>query len=95
MLGVKRRDHLRITDLKRKLKNNVKFVRRQKWKWVGHVALIEDDRTYRTTFWYLSYRRRRRGLSQTRWCDDINKLVATKNFQKIATDRILVKRERL
>ena len=90
--SMKRKNHIKIEYLRKKLKNNIRvatFVRRQKWKWAGHIARLRDDRwTYRATFWYLSHLKRKKGRQHTRWSDDINKFLATKNFQKIATDRV-------
>jgi len=92
ILNVKKKDHVKIQTLKQKLKNNVsiiKYVRKQKWRWAGHVARIKDNRwTYKVTFWYLSHMKRNRGRQMARWEDDINSFLGTKNFARIASDRL-------
>jgi hypothetical protein len=92
ILGIKRRDHIKIKDIKQKLPKNTQaatYIRRQKWRWAGHVARMRDDRwTYKTTFWYLAHFKRKKGRQLTRWRDDINGFLRGKNFQRIATDRI-------
>lgn len=92
ILNVKKKDHVKIQTLKQKLGNNVNiinYIRKQKWKWAGHTARLKDNRwTYKVTFWYLSYLKRNRGRQLARWEDDINAFLGTKNFARIALDRI-------
>lgn len=66
----------------------VKLIRTQKWRWAGHEAHIKDCRwTYKSTFWFLSYLKRKRGRQLARWKDDINAFLGGKNFQWVARSR--------
>ena len=91
MLNLKIKDKVKLSHIKNQLCENinaVNHVRKLKWKWAGHVARLKDDRwTHKTTFWYLTHMKRKQGRQATRWSDDINNFLATKNFQKIASDR--------
>ena len=91
ILGLKKTDRIKIKDIKQRLRNNtnvVRYVRRQKWRWAGHVARLKDDRwTYKSTFWHLSQFKRKKGHQLTRWSDDFHKFLRSKNFQRIAIDR--------
>ena len=54
------------------IKDVVKFAAKQKWKWAGHVARLNDNRwTKRITDWQPRYRKRSRGRQVKRWRDDI------------------------
>lgn len=76
ILNFKKKDHKKITDIKKALKDNidmVRYIRRQKWSWAGHVARMRDDRwTFRATFWFLSHLKRKIGRQPMRWFDDIH-----------------------
>jgi len=91
MLGVKLKDKIHMTKIKQKFRVNVNAkinIKRQKWKWAGHVARMKDDRwAKKLTFWYLGYKKRRKGRQKIRWSDDINALLQHKMFHRIAQDR--------
>jgi len=91
MLNLKIKDKVKLSHIKNQLCENinaVNHVRKLKWKWAGHVARLKDDRwTHKPTFWYLTHMKRKQGRQATRWSDDINNFLGTKNFQKIASDR--------
>ena len=57
---------------KTNIKDVVKFAAKQKWKWAGHVARLNDNRwTKRITDWQPRYGKRSRGRQVKRWRDDI------------------------
>ena len=50
----------------------LEFAAKQKWKWAGHVARLNDNRwTKRITDWQPRYGKRSRGRQMKRWRDDI------------------------
>jgi hypothetical protein len=91
ILNFKKKDRKKLKTIKSLLKENtdvVKYVRRQKWRWAGHVARMKDDRwTYKSTFWFLSHFKRKKGRQLARWEDDINAFLGGRNFQRVANDR--------
>ncbi len=84
ILNIKRRDRVRLSSVKQKLKLNVdvaRSVRRTKWRWAGYISRFRDDRwTYIDTCWHLWGKKRKRGKQYTRWKDNINKFLASKKF---------------
>ena len=53
----------------------VQFVLKQKWKWAGHVARLDDNRwTQRVTEWQPREGRRSRGRQRKRWRDNLVQL---------------------
>ena len=91
ILNVKKKDHIKISTIKSRLKYNknaVKLIRKKKWNWGGHVARLPDNRwTQKITFWYLTGKRRQ-GRQKARWRDDFGKLLQHSNYQRIAHDRM-------
>ena len=77
--------------IKQKLKYNKNAehrIRRLKWKWVGHMVRIKEDRwAKRITLWYLGNYERRRGRHHIGWRENIDKPLGQKLFQRIAVDR--------
>ncbi len=82
ILGINKRDRVRITKIKNQLKNNtdvLEKIYRQKWKWAGHLMRQMDDRwTKSCTNWYLSYMKRKKGRQLKRWDDDIVKITGSR-----------------
>ncbi len=81
ILNIKRRDRVRLTSIKQKLKSNIdvaRSVRRTKRRWAGHhISRLRDNRwTYIATFWHPWGKKRKRGKQCTRWKDDINKFLS-------------------
>lgn len=42
---------------------------------------------YKSTFWFLSHLKRKRGQYLARWEDDRNLLLSKNNFQRVTSDR--------
>ncbi len=59
-----------------------------KWKWVGIVSRIKDNRwSYKLTFCYLTQYGRKVGKQTTRCADELNNFLRNKMFHRIAKDR--------
>ena len=59
----------------------------RKWKWVGHIARMNDNRwTKRLTEWTQRTGSRNRGRQKTRWRDEIVKF-AGNTWSRAAQDR--------
>ena len=74
MLKAKLKDKIPCREIRAKtnIKDVVKFAAKQKWKWAGHVARLNDNRwTKRITDWQPRYGKRSRGRQMKRWRDDI------------------------
>ena len=74
MLKAKLKDKIPCREIRAKtnIKDVVKFAAKQKWKWAGHVARLNDNRwTKRITDWQPRYGKRSRGRQAKRWRDDI------------------------
>ena len=74
MLKAKLKDKIPCREIRAKtnIKDVVKFAAKQKWKWAGHVARLNDNRwTKRITDWQPRYGKRSRGRQLKRWRDDI------------------------
>ena len=55
----------------------------EKWKWVGHIARLKDNRwTRRCTEWQPSRGKRSRGRPSRRWQDDITEKEGTTWIRK-------------
>ena len=71
-LKLKDKTPCREIRAKTNIKDVVKFAAKQKWKWAGHVARLNDNRwTKRITDWQPRYGKRSRGRQVKRWRDDI------------------------
>ncbi|GFS18994.1 endonuclease-reverse transcriptase [Elysia marginata] len=73
ILGIKPKDRVPCREIRARTNvvDIVKYVEKQKWKWAGHVARLQDDRwTQRVTEWKPRHRRSR-GRQIQRWQDDI------------------------
>ncbi len=46
MLGIKRKDKILLKIIERLIncRDAIKFIRRQKWGWVGHMIRLKDNR---------------------------------------------------
>jgi len=74
ILGITLRDRKRSTWIreKTKVKDIVQVVKQQKWRFVGHVARMNDNRwTKRLTDWHPYNEKRSRKRPDTRWKDEI------------------------
>ena len=74
MLGFKLMDRIRCTEIRRRTKvtDVIQHVTKQKAKWAGHVARLNDNRwTKRTTDWIPRDMTRSRGRQPRRWRDDL------------------------
>ena len=79
------------TREKTKVKDIVKVVKQQKWRWAGHVAWMNDNRwTKRLTDWHPYNEKRSRKRPDTRWKDEIEKFAGV-TWQRLAQDRQLWK----
>ena len=77
MLNLKIKDKVPYTEIRKRtrVQDIVQFVLKQKWKWAGHVARLDDNRwTQRVTEWQLREGRRSRGRQRKRWRDDLVQL---------------------
>ena len=75
MLKAKLKDKIPCREIRAKtnIKDVVKFAAKQKWKWAGHVARLNDNRwTKRITDWQPRYGKRSRGRQVKRWRDRYN-----------------------
>ena len=73
------------------VKDIVQVVKKQKWRWAGNIARINDNRwTKRVTDWCRYNDRRSRKRPDIRWRDEIEKF-AGKTWQGMAQDRQLWK----
>ena len=77
MLNLKIKDKIPYTEIRKRtrVQDIVHFVLKQKWKWAGHVARLDDNRwTQRVTEWQPREGRRSRGRQRKRWRDDLVQL---------------------
>ena len=77
MLNLKIKDKIPYTEIRKRtrVQDIVQFVLKQKWKWAGHVARLDDNRwTQRVTEWQPREGRRYRGRQRKRWRDDLVQL---------------------
>ena len=77
MLNLKIKDKVPYTEIRKRtrVQDIVQFVLKQKWKWAGHVARLDDNRwTQRVTEWQPREGRRSRGRQRKRWRDDLVQL---------------------
>ncbi|CAF4752853.1 unnamed protein product [Pieris macdunnoughi] len=89
ILGIKRRDRVKLQEIKKKTKfKNVHTIYRQlKWRWTGHMLRESTEKWTRiVTEWYPRYTRRKRGRQTKRWEDDSNK-IAGQVWTRLAKDR--------
>ena len=71
------KDKVPYTEIRKRtrVQDIVQFVLKQKWKWAGHVARLDDNRwTQRVTKWQPREGRRSRGRQRKRWRDDLVQL---------------------
>ncbi|GFS25595.1 endonuclease-reverse transcriptase [Elysia marginata] len=73
MLGLKLTDKISCKEIRNKtqVSDIAQYIAKQKWKWAGHVARIQDNRwTLRVTEWQPRNGKRSRGRQARRWRDD-------------------------
>ena len=90
MLNVKLKDKINIHKIKKKLTNNIDaiyLIRKNIWKWAGHIARLTDNRwTYKVTHNQL-YGKRKKGKPKARWRDNFGKMLKNSFYSQIAPDR--------
>ena len=72
MLGLKLQDKIPSSEIRKRTKiiDIIEYTRKQKWRWAGHIARIEDNRwTKRCTEWQ-PMRGKRSGRPSRIWQDD-------------------------
>jgi hypothetical protein len=87
VLGINLKDRMRNEELRRRseIEDAAKAARRQKWRWGGHVARMDQER-WATTVWDPRIRRRSRGRQRRRWDQEFREVVRNK-WSGIARDR--------
>ena len=89
MLDLKLQDKTPCSEIRKRTKiiDIIAYTLKQKWKWAGHIARMEDNRwTKRCTEWQPRRRKRSRGRPSRRWQDDITEKEGTTWIRK-ATDK--------
>ncbi|CAK1595272.1 unnamed protein product [Parnassius mnemosyne] len=89
VLGVRRKDKIKLKQIKEKTKfGKVQSVcRKLKWRWTGHMLREKKEKWTRIiTEWYPRENRRSRGRQPKRWEDDFKK-VAGPEWLRTARDR--------
>lgn len=89
VIGVKRRDKVRLEHIKRKTKfKNIHTVYKSlKWKWTGHMLREGIEKWTRlVTEWYPRDSKRSKGRQTKRWEDDMKK-IAGPEWTRTAKDR--------
>ncbi|XP_026331462.1 uncharacterized protein LOC113238829 [Hyposmocoma kahamanoa] len=87
MLGISLLDHVPNDDIRRRTKVVDAGRAKLKWKWAGHLARRDDGRwTKAVTGWWPRDAKRPRGISPTRWIDDI-KVIVGNHWTRLARDR--------
>ena len=89
MLDPKLQDKIPCSEIRKRTKiiEIIEYTLKQKWKWAGHIARMNDNRwTKRCTEWQPRRGKRPRGRPSRRWQDDITEKVGTAWIRK-ATDR--------
>lgn len=77
VIGVKRRDRVRLENIKnkKKFKSVEKTYRTLKWKWTGHMIRENKEKwTKIITEWYPRGSKRSKGRQAKRWEDEIKKV---------------------
>lgn len=89
ILGIKRRDRVKLEKIKNKtkFKNAQTTYRQLKWRWTGHMLRESKDKwTKIVTEWYPRDNKRSKGRQVKRWEDDIKK-TAGPVWTRLAKDR--------
>ena len=88
MTGIKRKDKVRSSNIRKKTKvqDITLKIRRQKWKWAGHMIRGKDKWSKTITQWYPRDGKRKRGRPQKRWDDDIRQVAGT-TWGRVAIER--------
>lgn len=88
MIGVKRKDKIRNTNIRKNTKTQdvTLKIKRLKWKWAGHMVRGKEKWSKITTHWYPREGKRKRGRQQKRWDDDIRQ-VAGITWSRVARER--------
>lgn len=89
VIGAKRKDKVRLTEIKNKTKFTQanSLCRTLKWRWIGHMLREKQEKWTKTiTEWYPRDGKRNKGRQTKRWEDDIKK-VAGPEWIRVAKDR--------
>ena len=89
IIGVTRRDRKTNAWVRQQsgVEDILAVVKRQKWRWAGHIARMEDSRwTKLVTEWIPLDGKRERARPKARWEDDITKFLGA-TWVRIARDR--------
>ena len=96
MIGVTWQDHITNEWLrnKTKVRDIIKFIKSNKWKWAGHVARMHDNRwTYQLTDWRPMDGTRARGRPLKRWRDELDAFWQSVAWKKFAQNKTSRKRQ--
>lgn len=76
MIGVKRKDKIRIETIRRKtgVEDVAVKVKTLKWRWTGHIIRNKEKWSKRIIWWYPRDKTRKRGRQKIRWDDEIIKV---------------------
>ena len=88
-LDLKLKDKIPCSEIRKRTKiiDIIEYTLKQKWKWAGHIARLEDNRwTKRCTEWQPRRGKRSRGRPSRRWQDDITEKEGTTWIGKQQTD---------
>lgn len=88
MIGLRRADKVKNTIIRKKTKvqDITRKIKRQKWKWAGHIVRGKDKWSKIVSLWYPRIGNRKQCRPQKRWVDDIRE-VAGLTWCRVATDR--------
>jgi hypothetical protein len=89
MIGVSKRDHMTNKWIRQVsgVQDIVEHIKKQKWRWSGHIARMQDNRwTKLATEWIPRGTKRLRARPKTRWEDDIMKMLGV-TWGRVARDR--------
>ena len=87
MLNLKLQDKKPCSEIRKRTKiiDSTEYTLKQKWRWVGHIARMKDNRwTKRCTEWQPRRRKRSRGPPSRRWQGDIARKEGTSWNRKAA-----------
>ena len=90
MLVLKLQDTIPCSGIRKRTKitDIIEYTLKEKWRWVGHIARMKDNRwTNCCTEWQPRRGKKSRGRPSRRWQDDITRKGGT-TWNTKATDRI-------
>ncbi|CAF1258451.1 unnamed protein product, partial [Didymodactylos carnosus] len=89
MLNIRKIDKIRNENIRKQTKiiDITRTIKRNKWRWAGHVARQQDNRwTKLTTEWQIMDGKRKRGRQTTRWRDEIHSFLGN-DWSTVAQNR--------